>query len=200
MKDLKQLLEDIQKYCEEGNRKALTASLREIMHNRQHYYRNSIDYDLQDSYGDALFKILLLELDEEEDDSIETAELAYIGLSSVLNESFLLSPEYYKRRLLLLHYFSDYLTDAIIEIFLKKYRDDNMLEARSLALECLGKMQLSDMLQLETQFPEFIDQDEQLNEACNAIDINPDMTEQEYAEAALLHKILLAFLKTKYKK
>lgn len=200
MKDLKLLLEEIQRYCEEGNRKALTSSLREIMHNRQNYYHDSIAYDLQDLYSDTLFKILLLELDEEEEDSIEIAELAYIGLGSVLNAPLQTSPEYYKRRLLLLHYFSDYFTDAIIEIFLKKYRDDNRLEARNLALECIGKMQIADMLWLEENFPEFIDNDEQVNEACNAVEINPDMTDPEYREAILLHKVLYAFLKAKYKK
>lgn len=200
MKDLKLLLEEIQQYCEEGNRKALTASLREVMHNRQDYYHDSIAYDLQDQYSDTLFKILLLELDEEEEDSIEIAELAYIGLGSVLNAPLQTSPEYYKRRLLLLHYFSDYFTDAIIEIFLKKYRDDNRLEARNLALECIGKMQIADMFWLEENFPEFIDNDEQVSEACNTIEINPDMTDPEYGEAILLHKVLFAFLKAKYKK
>ena len=55
---------------------------------------------------------------------------AYTGLTSVMNDPEAITPAHYKRRLLLLHYFSDYFTDAIIEIFLKKYRDDNLLEAR----------------------------------------------------------------------
>lgn len=199
MKELKLLLKEIQRYCEEGNRKALTSSLREIMHHRQHYYHDSIVYGLQDPYSDTLYKILLLDLDEEENDSIEIAELAYIGLGSILSDPLHASPQYYKRRLLLLHYFSDYFTDAIIEIFLKKYRNDNRLEARNLALECIGKMQIADVLWLEQNFPEFIDNDEQINEVCNATETHPEMTDSEYQEAILLHKVLFAFLKTKYK-
>ncbi len=169
------------------------------MHHRQQYYQDSILRGQQDCFSEALFKILLLELDEEENDSIETAELAYAGLSSVMNNPDSVTPEHYKRRLLLLHYFSDYFTDAVIEIFLKKYREDNLLEARNMALECIEKMQLADMLLLEEQYPDFINGDEQLADACNALTLSPDVSETERAEADLLHKVLHAYLKAKYK-
>lgn len=195
---LEALLLKIQEQCSAGNRKELTSSLRQLLTNRQNYYQESISLDRQDAFSDALFKILLLELDEEEEESIEIAEMAYIGIGSVLSTPAS-TAEHYQRRLLLLHYFSDYFTDAIIEIFLKKYRKENMLEARKLALECLEKMQLSDMFWLEENYPQFIDQNRQLAEACNSIETDPDLTEEEKREAALLHKVLYAYLKTKYK-
>ncbi|MCM1030748.1 MAG: hypothetical protein NC410_04795 [Oscillibacter sp.] len=198
-KELESLLEEIQRCCEKGDRKTLPGILRELMHHRQQYYQDSILRGQQDSFSEALFKILLLELDEEENDSIETAELAYAGLSSVMNNPDSVTPEHYKRRLLLLHYFSDYFTDAVIEIFLKKYREDNLLEARNMALECIEKMQLADMLLLEEQYPDFINGDEQLADACNALTLSPDVSETERAEADLLHKVLHAYLKAKYK-
>lgn len=198
-KDLEQLLEEIQLCCEKGDRKMLPAVLRELMHHRRQYYQDSLALKRQDDFSESLFKILLMELDEEECDSIETAELAFTGLTSVMNDPSSVTPAHYKRRLLLLHYFSDYFTDAIIEIFLKKYRKDNLLEARNMALECIEKMQLADMLLLEEQYPDFIDGDEQLADACNAIGLSPDLSEAERTEAALLHKVLHAYLKAKYK-
>ena len=69
-----------------------------------------------------------------------------------------------------MHYFCDYFTDSIIEVFLSKYREDNILQARSLAIECLEKMQLSDMFYLEENATDFIDGDEQLSDACNGIE------------------------------
>lgn len=195
---LEALLLQIQQQCSAGNRKELASSLRQLMNNRQAYYRESISLSIQDDFSDALFKILLLELDEEEEESIEIAEMSYVGIGSVLYTP-VSTAEHYQRRLLLLHYFSDYFTDAIIEIFLKKYRKDNMLEARKLALECLEKMQLADMFWLEENYPHFIDNNTQLAEACNSIEMDPNLTEEEKKEAALLHKVLYAYLKAKYK-
>lgn len=196
---LENLLEEIQHCCEKGDRKTLPGILQNLMQHRRQYHQDSILQGRQDDFSEALFKILLLELDEEENDSIETAELAYAGLSSVMNNPDSVTPEHYKRRLLLLHYFSDYFTDAVIEIFLKKYRKDNLLEARNMALECIEKMQLADMLLLEEQYPDFINGDEQLADACNALTLSPDLSETDRAEADLLHKILHAYLKAKYK-
>ncbi len=198
-KDLKELLAETQKHCESGNRKALSAVLREIMNQRQRFYRDSITLQEQEAFSNTLYKILLLELDEEENESIETAELAYASLSSLFHAPFTARPEHYKRRLLLLHYFSDYLTDAIIEIFLKKYQASNRLEARNLALECLQKMQLADMLWLDENVPDFIDKDEQVNDACNSLNASANLSPEEQQEAELLHKVLYAYLKAKYK-
>ena len=135
----------------------------------------------------------------QEEESIEIAELAYLGLGHIFRRPELPTPELYKRRLLLLHYFCDYFTDSIIEVFLSKYREDNILQARSLAIECLEKMQLSDMFYLEENATDFIDGDEQLSDACNGIETDPRLSEEEKANAALLHKVLYAYLKAKYK-
>lgn len=197
--DLKNILTEVQETSRTGNRRGLTASLRQLLGNRRAYYWQSIEEKLLDDYADALYKILLLELDEEEEDSIEIAELAYMGICTVLQQGETPSPELYKRRLLLLHYFCDYFTDSVIEIFLKKYRADNLLQARSLAIECLEKMQLSDMFYLEENEPEFINRDEQLADACNTIETDVNLSEEEQQEANLLHKVLYAYFKAKYK-
>lgn len=198
MSDLKELLTTIQEQSQAGNRKGLTTTLRTLMENRREYYRQSVEEALQEEFSDALYKTLLLELDDDEEDSIEIAELAYLGLTSTLKDKTG-NPEQYKRRLLLLHYFSDFFTDAIIEVFLSRYRKDNILQARSLAMECLEKMQLSDMFYLEENEAEFIDGDEQLSDACNAIETDPNLSEEERKEAGLLHKVLHAYLIAKYK-
>ncbi|NCE71767.1 hypothetical protein [Odoribacter sp. Z80] len=197
--NLPNLLKDIETYSRTGNRKALNTVLRTLMNERHAYYQQSIREALQPEFSEALYKALLLELDEEEEDSIETAELAYVSLGTALNGKQSSEPEYYKRRLLLLHYFCDFFTDSIIELFLTKYKEDNRLQARNLAIECLEKMQLADMLYLEENNPDFIEKDEQIADACNRIAISPDLSAEERKEALLLHKILYAYLKTKYK-
>ena len=81
---LEALLLQIQQQCSAGNRKELASFLRQLMNNRQDYYQESISLSMQDDFSDALFKILLLELDEEEEESIEIAEMSYVGIGSVL--------------------------------------------------------------------------------------------------------------------
>lgn len=200
MKDLKDILQRVEEFSREGKRKELTKELRQLSDKRKEYYQESEQKGLQDAYADALYKMLLLEMDEEEEDSIEIAELAYLGLGNVLKQQEFCQPEHYKRRLLLLHYFCDYFTDAVIEVFLSRYRAENILQARSLAIECLEKMQLSDMYYLEENEPEFINGDEQLTDACNSIETPADLSEDERKDAALLHKVLHAYLRAKYKK
>ena len=197
--NLKELLEQIHTHSQNGNRRDLCAVLHSLMDNRREYYHQLSDASMTEGYADGLYKTLLLELDQEEEESIETAELAYIALCSLIaGETD--TPEHYKRRLLLLHYFCDYFTDSIIQVFLAAYRKDHILQARNLALECIEKMQLADMFHLEEHTPDFIEHDEQIIDACNAIETDADLPDTERAEAALLHKVLYAYLKTKYKK
>lgn len=196
---LKELLELINIHSQTGNRRDLRAALHSLMENRQDYYHQLSDATLTEGYADGLYKTLLLELDQEEEESIETAELAYIALCALISRDTA-TPEHYKRRLLLLHYFCDYFTDSIIQIFLATYRKEHILQARNLALECIEKMQLADMFHLEEYAPDFIEHDEQIIDACNAIETDSDLPDSERAQAALLHKVLYAYLKAKYKK
>lgn len=196
--NLKNILEEIEEKSRNGSRKALTSTLRQLMDKRDEYYRQSINENLSDEYADALYKILLLEMDEEEEDSIEIAELAYMGICAAFEQSGE-TPELYKRRLLLLHYFCDYFTDTVIEIFLKKYRTDNLLQARSLAIECLERMQISDMIHLEENEPDFINRDEQVADACNTIQTDTNLSAEELQESRLMHKVVHAYLQAKYK-
>lgn len=197
--NLKELLEQIHTHSQNGNRRDLCAVLHSLIDNRQEYYHQLTDASMTEGYADGLYKTLLLELDQEEEESIETAELAYIALCSLIAGETA-TPEHYKRRLLLLHYFCDYFTDSIIQVFLAAYRKEHILQARNLALECIEKMQLADMFHLEEHAPDFIEHDEQIIDACNAIETDADLPDTERAEAALLHKVLYAYLKTKYKK
>lgn len=197
--NLKELLELINMHSRAGNRRDLCAVLHTLMDNRLEYYYQLSDDSTTEGYADGLYKTLLLELDQEEEESIETAELAYIALCTLIT-SETATPEHYKRRLLLLHYFCDYFTDSIIEVFLATYRKEHVLQARNLALECIEKMQLADMFHLEEHAPEFLEHDEQITDACNAIETDSNLPEAERTQAILLHKVLHAYLKAKYKK
>ena len=197
--NLRNLLEQLRLHHEASNRHEFIAALRTLMDNRRDYFRQGMEETaLLEGFADGLYKTLLLELDEEEEESIETAELAYIALCRLINSDSA-TPEHYKQRLLLLHYFNDYFTDSIIEVFLAAYRKEHLLQARNLALECIDKMQLADMFHLEEHEPDFIEGDEQIADACNAIETDPDLSDEERRNAALLHKVLYAYLKAKYK-
>ena len=154
----------------------------------------------QEEYADLLYKILLLELDEEEEESIELAELAYLGISECISSAPARIYECLKKRIILMHYFADYFTDSLIEVFLKKYRENNLLEARNLALESIERMQLFDIFLIEQNFDDRIDRDEQLTDVCNGIELAPNLTDEELTEAQLMHQVLYAYLKAKYRK
>ena len=100
--DLKEILEQIRLHSQTGNRNELAHALRALMAKRREYYLQCVEEGGIEEFADALYKTLLLELDEEEEESIETAELAYIALCRLIN-SDAATPEHYKRRLLLLH-------------------------------------------------------------------------------------------------
>ena len=192
MNKLENILDESLLHSASGDRKALRLLLKKVIPDRFHYYHESRDITRQEEYADLLYKILLLELDEEEEESIELAELAYLGIS----ESISTAPTH----IILMHYFSDYFTDSLIEVFLKKYRENNLLEARNLALESIERMQLFDIFLIEQNFDDRIDRDEQLTDVCNDIELAPNLTDEELTEAQLMHQVLYAYLKAKYRK
>lgn len=200
MSTLETLLDESSLHAASGDRKALRSLLRGVIPERFRYFHESRALTRQEEYADLLYKILLLELDEEEEESIELAELAYLGIS----EHIMCSPENtyecLKKRVILMHYFADYLTDSLIEVFLNKFRENNILEARNLALESLERMQLFDIFFMEQNFGERVDRDEQLSDVSNDISLAPNLSDQELVEAQLMHRVLYAYLKTKYRK
>ena len=141
-----------------------------------------------------------LDRQKEEEESIELAELAYLGISECISSAPAHIYECLKKRIILMHYFADYFTDSLIEVFLKKYRENNLLEARNLALESIERMQLFDIFLIEQNFDDRIDRDEQLTDVCNGIELAPNLTDEELTEAQLMHQVLYAYLKAKYRK
>ena len=141
-----------------------------------------------------------LDRQKEEEESIELAELAYLGISECILSTPAHIYECLKKRIILMHYFADYFTDSLIEVFLKKYRENNLLEARNLALESIERMQLFDIFLIEQNFDDRIDRDEQLTDVCNGIELAPNLTDEELTEAQLMHQVLYAYLKAKYRK
>ena len=79
MNKLENILDESLLHSASGDRKALRLLLKKVIPDRFHYYHESRDITRQEEYADLLYKILLLELDEEEEESIELAELAYLG-------------------------------------------------------------------------------------------------------------------------
>ena len=80
MNKLENILDESLLHSASGDRKALRLLLKKVIPDRFHYYNESRDITRQEEYADLLYKILLLELDEEEEESIELAELAYLCL------------------------------------------------------------------------------------------------------------------------
>ena len=183
MNKLENILDESLLHSASGDRKALRLLLKKVIPDRFHYYHESRDITRQEEYADLLYKILLLELDEEEEESIELAELAYLGISECISSAPVHIYECLKKRIILMHYFADYFTDSLIEVFLKKYRENNLLEARNLALESIERMQLFDIFLIEQNFDDRIDRDEQLTDVCNGIELAPNLTDEELMKA-----------------
>lgn len=187
------LLQHIEQATQNGNRRELTPLLRQIKEQRIEHFKQALQNDMGQRYASALLKVLLLELDEEEEESIEIAELAYIACSQRISQ-----PEEFKTRVLLLHFFYDYFTDALISVFLEKYRESDLLQARSLAIESLEQMRLADLYAIESIDRDFINSDQQLIDASNSIEIDPHLTQQQLADSQLMHKVIYAYLVQKY--
>ena len=132
MNKLENVLDESLLHTASGDRKALRLLLKKVIPDRFHYYHESRAITRQEEYADLLYKILLLELDEEEEESIELAELAYLGISECILSTPAHIYECLKKRIILMHYFADYFTDSLIEVFLKKYRVKVNIEPVSL--------------------------------------------------------------------
>lgn len=204
--ELESFYKELESAVESGNRKLIRSMLTEVMRNRASFYTSCSNIEELESFSKAMFHALILEVDDEEEESIEGAELCYLALSNqiaVLQAAGTLpNPETVKRRLLLLHYFNDYLTDTMMTLFTPEHKDDNRLEARTLAIDCMAKMQLHDMSWLGEHFPDFAEQDEHIA-VCDqdlAESFNRESIEQDMKNAAIMHKALTAHLKVKYKK
>ncbi len=203
--DLDKFFSDLESAVESGERKAVRTLLTEVMNNRVAFYTQCSSISLLESYSKAMFHALILELDEEEEDSIESAELCYLALGNQIAAmqaaGIVPEAETIKRRLLLLHYFNDYLTDTMMSLFTPEHKDDNILEARTLAIDCMAKMQLHDMSWLGEHYPEFAESDEHIA-VCDqdlAESFDKESIEQDMKNASIMHKALTAHLKVKYK-
>ena len=204
MKKIDRCLEVLEEAMEDGERRQIRRALNEIMLQRRDLYTECDTQDHFDSFSKALFHALILELDEEEEDSLETAEMCYAALGRILkmSEESEIDPEIIKRRLMLLHYFSDYLSDAVAGLFMPENRSKHLLDARNLAMDCLEKMQLLDLCWLGEHHPEFVEGDAQI-ESCDhqlTRNIGHEEIEDALKDAYTLHRSLTACLAVKYKK
>ena len=205
MRDFTSFFEDLESAVQSGERKSIRSMLSEVLNNRMEFFENCTTITLLDRYSQALFHSLILELDDEEEDCIEGAELCYLAIGNLLaatqTSGATPNAEVVKRRLLLLHYFNDYLTDTMMCLFTPTHKDDNILEARTLAIDCMAKMQLHDMCWLGEHYPDFAEQDEHIA-MCDqelAESFNKDSVEQDLKDAAIMHKALTAHLRVKYR-
>lgn len=205
MKDPDIFFDKLEKATGLGKRQEIRPMLKELMDLRREFYSASSSIRHYDSYSQALFHALILELDEDEEDSIETAELCYAAIGTLMkamqNAGMQPNADTVKRRLLLLHYFNDYLTDAMMTLFMSEHRDSGILEARNLAVECMEKMQLHDLCWIGEHYPETAEHDEQIT-VCDkslAEGLDKENLEKDIEDAAVMHKALTAFLHAKYR-
>jgi hypothetical protein len=203
--ELDSFFKDLERAVESGDRKVIRTMLTKVMKNRVEFYQECSTLEQLDSYSQAMFHALILELDEEENESIEGAELSYLAIGNYLTvmqtSNATPAAETVKRRLLLLHYFNDYLTSTMMTLFTPSHTEENRLDARTLAIDCMAKMQLHDMCWLGEHYPDFAENDEHIA-ACDqelAESFNKESIEQDLKNAAIMHKALTAHLRVKYK-
>jgi hypothetical protein len=197
--EVKLLLDKARHGMREGNRKATAVALRALLDGRIPAYRTSRALDRLGEYAAYLYAALVLGLDDEEEDSIEVAELAYTGLSEAATNDPAHAYELLRKRVFLLHHFPDYLADAWSATFTRKTREGRLLEARALALEALARMQLADVDTLEQRFGKRrVDDDEALNNTCNELDLSSIPSRDELSDATLMHEIFFTSLRDKH--
>jgi hypothetical protein len=172
--------------------------LRSLIAGRLPAYRHARALHRLAEYATYLAVALYIGMDDDEKESIEVAELAYAALTESMQQGTGEPYEMIRHRILLLHRFADYLTDSWMEVFMKKYKESHLLQARSLALDSLVWMQLADARDLDRDFREQFDADDALNAICNTIHLPESPSEQELSDASLMHKVFHAYLKVKY--
>ena len=69
MNKLNNILDESLLHSASGDRKALRSLLKKVIPDRHRYYHESRAITRQEEYADLLYKTLLLELDEEEEES-----------------------------------------------------------------------------------------------------------------------------------
>jgi hypothetical protein len=198
VKNLAGLLDEVRLHLRGGDNHAVNRSLRALLSGRAPAYHHARTLERLAEYASYLYMALFLDLDDDEAQGIEAAELAYAGLA----ESMLRYPEglyeITRHRIFLLHHFADYLADCWMDVFMKAYKRDHLLYARNRALDTMKLMLLSDMRDLERAFAERVDADGELNDICNTIHFPEPPTDSELAGAAYMHKMFHAYLKAKH--
>ncbi|MDR0544045.1 MAG: hypothetical protein LBG30_01670 [Odoribacteraceae bacterium] len=180
------------------NTRETRRALRDILLARRTAYLPARTLDRLPEYALYLCMALHAELDNEEEESIETAELAYLALT----ESLLQYPDtrldMTRHRVFLLYRFQDYLADTWSDVFMQHQRQTQPLQARSTALDALSLMALSDVHELEREHPEQVAADNELNDIRNMIHLPIPPRDEDLSDASLMHKLLRTHLKTKY--
>jgi hypothetical protein len=197
MKYSEEILNRTRHALRSGDKRAARVSLRSLLSTRVAAFHHARALGRLAEYAAYLYVALVIDLDDDERESIEAAELAYAGLSESIETDGLY--EITRQRVLLLHKFTDYLADSWMELFAKRYRESDRIRARNLALESFEQMQLADVHDLEQRFgKQRVDADEGLNDACNTIHLPAPPTREMLEGAALMHRAFHAYLKTKY--
>lgn len=200
-KEIKEILRDIDKHIADYNRKGLSLCLNILSKSLLAYHREAATYKEEIRFARALYNMLLLDMDKDEEESILIAELSYLNISNfLLNASSADTdkPAALKSRIMLMNRFSDYLTDGIISAFMEEYEKDRRLLARNIAVEYLYKMQNNDMEELESRHPHFVENDEVLEDIRRDMAAAYGFSTKEIEEGRIIHKILYARLKNKY--
>jgi hypothetical protein len=197
-KRLEGLLDETRFRLRGNDSRATRRALRSLLDEGARAYPPARALDRLAEYAAYLYMALYTNLDDDEERGIEAAELAYVGLAESMQRYPGELYEITRHRILLLHRFADYLADSWMEVFMKKYKESHLLQARSLALDSLTRMLLADLNDLDRAFPARVDADDALNDLCNTIHLPEPPSDRDLADAALMHKVFHAYLKVKH--
>lgn len=186
-----------------GLQSKVNAYLREFLKSRYEIVFSIHDAEIANMFSICLIQILQLDMCEDEDEDIDVCKLAYFNISNVIEacQDEAQQIEAYRLRTLLLAGFGENLNESILSIFYneRKYSTDEYMAQRNICEDYLKKMQLSDIFTID-DITEGKYSDGLLNDISNTIEEDTSFAPKEIEEAALMHKILYAYIKTSFRK
>lgn len=186
-----------------GLQSKLNIILKDFLKNSYEIVFSIHDAEVSNMFSICLMQILQLDMCEDEDEDMDITKLAYYNMTNVVEacENQELQIEALRLRVLLLASFGENLNDSLVTIFYKDkdYSTAEYMAQRNICDDYIKKMQVSDIYTID-DISEGSYKDGLLSDISNALEEDISFDNEEIKKAELLHKVLYAYIKARYKK